>query len=104
VVDEEGGAGCIQYGPDAFLFLEPKDVQVDYAWLQKLADAARPIDDADWGSDRQIEAENEFCAYACCFMEEAVLDQFDRYVLKATSEEIIDNALDILRLDHKPKN
>ena len=60
--------------------------------IETLARAARPIDDDDWGTDRQIEAENAFF--------EAAGDlgpDFEAFSNKATSNEMIDEALRILR-------
>ncbi|WP_264048953.1 hypothetical protein [Methylobacterium flocculans] len=67
--------------------------------LDALAKSARPLDDDDWGSDRQIEAENAF--FGAC--EEEFSNLFDEdsafadFALKATSEERIDKALRLVR-------
>lgn len=71
------------------------------AELEEMARIARPIDDDEWGSERQIEAENDF--FDAC--EDALPEVFDResdtdfnrFCLKATSNEMIDEALKILR-------
>lgn len=74
-----------------------------YAKLVELADAARPTSDDDWGSERQIAAENAFFAAIGPNETEdnpnSVLGQdFYRWCLKATSEEMIDEALRRLRV------
>lgn len=67
--------------------------------LDALAKGARPLDDEDWGSDRQIESENAF--FDAC--EGAFPELFDEgsafadFALKATSEERIDEALRLVR-------
>ena len=69
--------------------------------FEKLAAAARPIDDADWGSERQIAAENRF--FRALFYHYPALDtwSFERWCLKATTEEMLDEAMVRLR-DVKP--
>lgn len=67
--------------------------------LEVLAGSARPLNDQDWGSERQIEAENAFftaCeeAYPHLFHEGS---EFSEWALKATSEEMIDHALTLIR-------
>lgn len=64
--------------------------------LATLAQAARPIDDKDWGSERQIAAENAFCAYVETLMHPMVFDEWSVYALKATTDEMIDWALKAL--------
>lgn len=64
------------------------------AQLQELATAARPTNDQDWGSERQLDAENAFFdAFARAGFGSPA---FDAFCLKATSEEMIDEALRIL--------
>ncbi len=64
-----------------------------YLVLAALASAARPIDDDDWGSDRQIEAENAFFQKIETILSEAAWEELTDYCLKATSDEAIDEAL-----------
>ena len=59
--------------------------------LETLAQAARPTSDDDWGSERQIDAENAFFAAAGDLGAD-----FEQFALKATSDEAIDEALRIL--------
>jgi hypothetical protein len=42
---------------------------------EDLANAARPINDADWGADRQIEAENKLFAFVRTVLDE---EDFER--------------------------
>jgi hypothetical protein len=66
--------------------------------FEKMAAAARPIDDDDWGSDRQIEAENAFFG-ACPHDADGNVfsEDFENYCLKATTDEMIDEALRLWR-------
>jgi hypothetical protein len=61
-----------------------------------LAQAARCLGDDDWGSERQQNAENDFFDA----FHDAVGDThaFDAWCLKATTEEMIDEALRLLGL------
>jgi hypothetical protein len=61
-----------------------------------LARSARPIDDADWGSPRQIEAENLFMAAVEARLPIRKLSALHDYSLKATTEEWIDEALRLM--------
>jgi hypothetical protein len=60
---------------------------------EDLANDARPIDDADWGSDRQIAAENKLFAFVRTLLSEAEFEKLQVFCLKATTEEMIDEAL-----------
>ena len=67
--------------------------------LEILAERARPLNDDDWGSERQIDAENAFFAaceeaYPHLFHEDS---EFSQWALKATTEEMIDHALTLIR-------
>lgn len=72
---------------------------MDQSELEALANAARPINDLDWGSDNQIFAENFFFEA----LEETLgvsLDDdesWQRATYKATIDEIIDHALARIR-------
>jgi hypothetical protein len=74
-----------------------KDIQE----LERLAKAVRPINDDDWGSERQIAAENAF--FDAVGMDEngecRLGDDFNCYCLQATVDERIDEALRLLRLE-----
>lgn len=64
--------------------------------LFQLAQAARPITDDDWGSDRQIEAENAFFDYVKTQLPVPLWDELEAYCLKATTDEMVDEALRLL--------
>jgi len=59
--------------------------------ILELANSAHPINDDDWGTERQIDAQNAFFNAA----EEMGLDMddFEEYAHKATAEEMIGEAL-----------
>lgn len=61
--------------------------------LRELALDARPISDPEWGSDRQIKAENKFCAALERYLTPGAWDKFEDYALKATTEEMLDCGL-----------
>lgn len=63
------------------------------AELDTLAQEARPKNDADFGSERQIEAENAF--YDAFQTVVGDSPDFDAYCLDATLDERIDEALRI---------
>ena len=66
--------------------------------LRLLSRCARPIGDDDWGSNRQIDAENAWVEFAHRHMTTAAREDWDEYALKATSEEAIDYGLRVLKL------
>ena len=61
--------------------------------LEAMAKEARPVNDADWGSERQIEAENRFYEKALATMGGDDRHDFEMWALKATSEEAIEEAI-----------
>lgn len=68
--------------------------------LEALAREAFPIDADEWGSDRQINAENKLfealeTQYPVTFGEEG---DFRMWALKATSEEYIEEAMRLVRM------
>jgi len=63
--------------------------------LEALAREARPLDDADWGTERQINAENAFFDAFHAAMGDT--PDFDDWCLKATTDEMIDEALRLAR-------
>lgn len=67
--------------------------------LLRLASAAKPINDEEWGSDRQINAENEFFALAVKHLSAKDAVALEDYCLKGTIEENIAYALELLELD-----
>lgn len=63
-----------------------------------LAQAARPINDDDWGSERQIKAFNAFCAAVEAELPRKIFHEWEDWSIKATTDEIIDEALRLLGL------
>lgn len=61
--------------------------------LEEMAIAARPINESDWGSDRQIEAQNAFFEFVEEHFPEIMSNEFEAFCLKATSEEMINEAI-----------
>jgi hypothetical protein len=66
-----------------------------YDKLKAMAFDAMPINDADWGSERQLDAEHDFFAEAehCCG---EFSDDFANWALKATTDEYIKEAMRII--------
>lgn len=61
--------------------------------LDDMALAARPRDDDDWGSDAQMEAENDFFEAVSKVLDSWTMVQLEDYCHKATTNEMIDEAL-----------
>jgi len=61
--------------------------------LYKLAQAARPLDQADWGSERQVTAQNTFFEYVESHMHPLAFAELEDFALKATTDEMIDQAI-----------
>lgn len=61
--------------------------------LRDMAQTARPTEDSEWGSDRQINAENIFCAALERYITPDGWSKFEDYALKATTEEMLDCGL-----------
>ena len=69
------------------------------AYFESLADLARPRDDSDYGSDRQVGAENLLfvmleVSFPETFAEESA---FSAWSLKATTEERLAEAMRLVR-------
>jgi len=69
--------------------------------LETLAETGRPLDDDDYGSERQVDAENLFWfklhdVFGDGFGEVGLGEDFDRWCLKATTEEMLDEALKLI--------
>ena len=66
-------------------------------YLEQLAAAARPINNDDYNSDRQIDAEKDFFEaldlHLAGKLTEEERDDFDAYCLRATADERIDEGL-----------
>ena len=67
--------------------------------LLELAQAALPTDESDWGSDRQIDAENAFgdAVERILGTGSAAFRDWEQYALKATTEEMVAEALRLCR-------
>ena len=66
------------------------------AYLETLAREARPTDDDDYGSIRQVACENAFYDILAQYLASLPVSQrdaFDAYCLKATTDERIDEGL-----------
>lgn len=61
--------------------------------INALAEAARPVDDKDWGSDRQNDAQNAFFAAVEKILNADERETLDDFCMKATTEEMIDEAI-----------
>jgi hypothetical protein len=69
------------------------------AEFERLAQDARPITDADWGTERQIAAENAFFRAVGFEQDDDALGfEYSRFALKATTNEMLNEALRLLRL------
>jgi hypothetical protein len=62
---------------------------LDGSKLIKMAADAIPHDDNEWGSDRQVEAENTFCAAAKMVIPESEHAELTNWAEHATTEEIV---------------
>lgn len=69
------------------------DPQHNWAILQHLAGEAKPIDQFDYGSGRQIDAQNDFAEAVEALVPPGVWETISSYWLKATPEEGIEYAL-----------
>lgn len=67
--------------------------------LVPLAKAAIPLDDREWGSNRQMAAENAFFEACTVAMGDAFADESDfaAWCLKATTEEMVSEAMRLVR-------
>lgn len=64
--------------------------------METMAADAKPTSDDDWGSERQIDAENAFMNRLEFLMPADEWETFGQWCLKATSEEMIDAGLALL--------
>lgn len=67
------------------------------ATIEALAQAARPINDDDWGSERQVGAEDKFLELTEEWLTAKQLGDWADYALKATTDEWIDYGLMLVR-------
>jgi hypothetical protein len=65
--------------------------------IEALAKVARPRTDDDWGSARQVDAENKFFRVVKQLLEADEFEALEDYCLKATTDEMIDKALRLVR-------
>lgn len=82
--------------PDSPTADELKVRIVKFVPLLALAGPAYCVDDADYGSERQIAAFNAFNDYVNARLEPAQRDRLDAFALKASSDEAVDEALRLL--------
>jgi hypothetical protein len=68
-----------------------------YAEIEKLATAAKPLNDDEWGNERQIEAQNTFFDAIQQTVSEEVFEGLEAYCLKATVDEMIEAGLQAVR-------
>lgn len=66
--------------------------------IEQLAAAARPVNDDDWGTDRQIKAENAFFERVRSLISRERYETLNDYCLKATTDEMIDEGLRVVKL------
>lgn len=57
---------------------------------------ARPLDDDEWGSERQINSANTFWELCELAVTRDQFDAMESFNLKATTDEMLDNAADVL--------
>lgn len=82
-------------------------VQTDDFYLAlavALGHAAKPVDEDDWGSDRQIDAQNNFgCLLIDWILPKADAEKLEVYGLKATTEEFIDYGIELVKYRNERK-
>lgn len=67
-----------------------------YSDMIDLAKAARPLDDDDWGSERQIHAQNAFFTEVEKRLSATDFAALEDYCMKATVDEMVDEALRLM--------
>jgi hypothetical protein len=65
--------------------------------LEALAREARPLDDDEWGSERQTQAQDAFFNFVKAHMHPRAYEDLEMWCLKATTDEMIDEATRRLR-------
>ena len=63
--------------------------------LRTLSKAALPLNDDEWGSERQIDAENAVTAALQQYIKPEEWDNFEDYALKATTEEMVEYGMSL---------
>lgn len=90
-------SGSIQRAAQGFANLVRQHIAAsDLEAIERMADEARPVDEDDWGSERQVAAENKFNIAAENLMTPMQAKWWEIFGEHATSEERIDEALAIL--------
>lgn len=64
--------------------------------LSALAEAAISIDEDDWGSPRQVEAQNKFFAEVEKIVSKEDFELLEQFCLKATDAEMVCAAINLL--------
>lgn len=65
--------------------------------IKEMAQAARPIDYEDYGSERQINAFNAFTIKMEQILSKEDFELFEDYSMKATTDELVDYGLSLLK-------
>lgn len=100
---EEFG-NCIEWLPDnnpgdlAEFWSEVEEVTDLAPVLEAMAKAARPTEDDDWGSEPQIAAQNAFFDKVQTVIPANEFRALERYCHKATTDEMIDEGLRVVRM------
>lgn len=63
--------------------------------LKQLGQDAMPTCEADWGSERQVDAETLFYDNLQNYISKEAFEKFETFGLKATCEEAIKHALEL---------
>ena len=69
-----------------------------YLWMRQIAETIKTLcrDEANYGSDLQVELMNKFCWVVESMMHYEDSEEWEKYSLKALDEEIIDFAMNKL--------
>lgn len=65
--------------------------------IESLAQSARPVNDDDWGSERQVAAENKFFKAVRAALTPEDFAALESFCHKARTEEMIDEALRLMK-------
>jgi hypothetical protein len=76
--------------------------RVQHAQMADLAAAARPIDEADYGTDRQITAQNNFTYTLQQILSPEKWENFEDYAHRATPEEMVSYGMQLAAEDAPP--
>lgn len=67
-----------------------------YKMIRELGEAGIPIDEEDWGSERQVDSQNAFCEELEKVLTPLAWAKFSHYAEKATTKEMITQGLHVL--------